>query len=143
MRATTFVFFLRFIGAGGVGAYLGAAAAGVLAVLTGGVFTPGSPWVTAVPMLAILGAVAGCAIARLTRHWLVPQLDRRLLWSTLAGAVALPLATAVAHLGTLLNVGLLLILAGSVTTAVVWQRWIRNAYPTTRAHHSRRAIARH
>jgi len=134
MRVTTFVVFLRFIGAAGVGAYLGAAAAGLVAVLTGRVFAPASTWVTALPVLAVFGAPLTAGVARLTRSWLLPKnTGRRVLWGTAVGAVLTPLAIAIGQLGTLFTIGMLLMLIGSVTTAVLWARWFRTIHPAARA----------
>lgn len=130
MRVTTFVVFWRFIGAAGVGAYLGAAAAGLVAVLTGRVFAPGSPWVTALPVLIVFGALLTVGAARLTRFWFLPKVtSRRWLWGAAAGAVLAPLAIAIGQLGNLLAVGMLLMLGGAVTTAVLWVRWFRATHP--------------
>lgn len=133
MRVTTFVVFLRLIGAAGVGAYLGAAVAGLVAVLTGRAFAPAGTWVTALPVLAVFGALLTAGVARLTRLWLLPKASgRRALWGAAAGAVLAPLAVAVGRMGTLVDVGLLLVLAGSLITAVQWVRWFRAAHPTSR-----------
>ncbi|GAB3162203.1 hypothetical protein GCM10027258_80820 [Amycolatopsis stemonae] len=130
MRVTTFVVFWRFIGAAGIGAGVGAAVAGLIAVLTGRAFAPASPWLTALPVLIVFGAPVGIAVARLTRLWLLPAIARhRLLWGTLAGAVVVPLAIAIGQLGNLLAVGMVLMLAGAVTTTVVWVRWFRDTHP--------------
>ena len=131
MRATTFVVFLRFIGAAGVGASLGASVAGLIAVLTGRALGPGSPWLTALPVLVVLGALVGTSVAWLTRFWLLPAVARRRAgWGALAGAVVVPLTIAIGQLGTLSAVGTLLMLAGAATTAVVWVRWTRATYAT-------------
>ncbi|MEU7529308.1 hypothetical protein AB0A74_26520 [Saccharothrix sp. NPDC042600] len=128
MRATTFVVFMRFIGAAGIGSFLGAAAAGLVAVATGRVFAPASSWVAALPVLALLGALLTAGVARLTRLWLVPQLTRRrLLWGAVAGAILTPLAIAVGQLGDLLPVALVMPI-GSVVTAVLWVRWFRQRH---------------
>lgn len=142
MRVTTFVVFWRFIGAAGVGAGAGAAIAGLIAVLTGRAFAPGSPWLTALPVLVVFGALLGLGVARLTRFWLLPTIARlRLLWGTLAGAVVVPLAIAIGQLGNLRAVGMLLMLIGGITTAVIWVRWFRATHPTPGAR-ARMHIAR-
>ncbi|UUV32093.1 hypothetical protein NQK81_01210 [Amycolatopsis roodepoortensis] len=126
MRPTSFVVFLRLIGAGGVGAGVGAAVAGLLALVTGRVLVPGSPWIGALPVLAVFGAAMGVGVARLTRFWLLPRVaSRRLLWGAVTGAVVVPLAMAFGQLGDLINVGLLLMLAGGFTTVVPWFRWLQ------------------
>lgn len=131
MRVTTFVIFWRFVGAAGVGAGTGAAIAGLFAVLTGRAFAPGNPWLTALPVLAAFGALLGLGVARLTRFWLLPRVDRRrMLWGALAGAVVVPLAVAVGSLGDPPTAGLLLMLAGAAAAATVWVRWYRATHPT-------------
>jgi hypothetical protein len=130
MRVTTFVVFWRFIGAVGVGAGCGAAIAGLIAVLTGRAFAPGSPWLTALPVLVVFGAALGAGVGPLTRFWLLPKVAHRAGWGALAGAVVAPLAIAIGQLGNLLAVGMLLMLAGAITTAVVWIRWFRATHPT-------------
>lgn len=132
MRATTFVVFWRFIGAAGVGSFLGAAVAGLVAVVTARVFADGSPWVTGLPVLAVLGALVMAGVARLTRFWLVPRLVRhRMLWGAVAGSVVTPLAVAVGQLGDLLPVALVMPI-GSVVTAALWVRWFRGRHQTSR-----------
>lgn len=134
MRVTTFVVFARLLGAIGVGTYLGAAVAGLIAVLTGQALVSGSPWVTALPVLTVLGAVLTAAVAWLTRFWLLPRVTRRrTLWGAVAGAILTPLAIAIGQLGDLFAVGMLPILIGAVTTAVLWVRWFRATHPTPRA----------
>ncbi|RAS59520.1 hypothetical protein C8D87_114132 [Lentzea atacamensis] len=126
MRFSSFVAFLRFIGAFGAGAYFGAAAAGLVAVVTGRVFAPGSTWVAALPFLVILGAVLTAGAAWLTRLWLLPKLRRRRKrWGAAAGVVLTPLAVAFGELGDLAPLGVVLVLIGAVTTAVLWVRWFR------------------
>lgn len=127
MRFTTAVVFARFIGACGVGTYIGAAAAGLLALLTGRVLVPGSPWLTGLPFLVVIGAVVTTGVARLTRFWLLPKLRRRLLWGAVAGAVLTPLAVAVGQAGDLSTIAALLMLAGAATTSWLWVRWFRRS----------------
>lgn len=137
MRVSTLVLFLRFIGAGGVGAYVGAAASGLIAVLTGKVFAPGSPWVAGLPFLIVIGAVLTMGIARLTRAWLLPTVaTRRMLWGAAIGAVVLPLAVAVGELGDLAPIAIGLMAVGWLTTVVTWFQWFRR-----RAGHARRRPA--
>ncbi|GAA2678833.1 MULTISPECIES: hypothetical protein [Actinosynnema] len=134
MRVTTFVVFLRLIGAAGVGAYVGAAAAGLIVVLTGRVFSPAGTWVTALPVLAVFGALLTAGVARLTRFWLLPRVTgHRVLLGAAAGAVLAPLTVAVGQPGALFNVALLLMLIGAVATAVPWARWFRATHSTSRA----------
>ncbi|MGH3927230.1 MAG: hypothetical protein ACRDS1_16225 [Pseudonocardiaceae bacterium] len=83
------------IRAAGVGAYLGATVAGLLAVLTGQAFAAGSPWPAGAPVLALLGAAGGWLLARLTRARLVPRLARRTSVFIVGGLVSLPLAVAI------------------------------------------------
>ena len=127
MRFTTAVVFGRFIGACGVGSYLGAAIAGALAVVTGRAFAPGSSWLLGVPFLALIGAVLVIGVAWLTRYWLLPRVRRRLLWGSVAGLVLTPLAVAFGQLGDLATVGLVPVVAGAVTTAVLWVRWFNRS----------------
>jgi len=123
--------FWRFIGSIGVGAYLGAAAAGVIALLTGKAFAAGSTWAAGLPVLVVLGAIITAVVSRLTRPWLLPKLSgHRWLWGAAAGLLLGPLAIAVGQLGGLLApVGLPLMLAGAVTTVVLWVRWYRATHP--------------
>jgi hypothetical protein len=111
--------FAGLVGAAAAGAYFGAAAAGLLAVLTGQVFAPGSPWPAGVGVLAVLGAAGGWLLARLTR--LAPALERRALVLTVGGLVSLPLAVAIGqlHQAGSIGIGLVMIagLAGAVTHA--------------------------
>ncbi|WNV83149.1 hypothetical protein [Umezawaea sp. Da 62-37] len=126
MRVTAVVLYMRFIGAAGVGSYLGAATAGLIAVITGSVFAPGSIWAAAVPGLALLGALLTTGVARLTRFWLLPSIThRRTLWGAAAGAVLTPLAVGGSQPGVPINLTLLLMLIGSIVTAVLWTRWFR------------------
>lgn len=109
--------FAGLVGAAAAGAYVGAVAVGLLAVLTGQVFAAGSPWPAGVGVLAVLGAAGGWLLARLTR--LAPALDRRVLVLTVGGLVSLPLAVAIGQLrhGGSVGIGLVMIagLVGAVT----------------------------
>jgi hypothetical protein len=125
MRPTSLVVFLRLIGAGGAGAYVGAAVAGVIAVATGQVFATGSPWPKAWPVLALFGIGIGAGMGWVTRRWLVPNMRRRILVFVLTGPILLPLAIAVGELHPLTGIGLPFIAAGFVVTAVIWFRWFR------------------
>ncbi|MEU7477070.1 hypothetical protein AB0A63_13870 [Lentzea sp. NPDC042327] len=132
MRFTTAVTFARFIGACGVGSYLGAATAGLVALLSGKAFEPGSPWLAGVPFLAVIGALVTAVAFRLTRYWLLPKLRRRLLWGALAGAVLTPFAVAVGQLGDLRPLAAWLMLAGALPTGWLWARWFRGSRSTSR-----------
>lgn len=109
--------FAGMIGAMGVGAYLGAALAGLLAVLTGQAFAEGSPWPGGAVALAVLGAVAGGLVAGLTA--LAWTLRRRPLLLVLGGLVSLPLATAIGQLDQVDSVGVGLVAAGGVVGMLV------------------------
>lgn len=112
--------FVGLLGASGVGAYLGAAAAGLIAVLTGQVFAEGSSWPTAVPLLAVFGAVAGALVAGLTR--LARRLRRRTVILAVGGLVSLPLAIAINHLDQMDSVGISLVLLGGMVGMIVYVR---------------------
>ena len=101
--------FVGLIGAAAVGAYLGAAVAGLLAVVTGQAFAVGSPWPGGVSVLALLGAVGGWLVAQLTRMRLAPGLSRRTLVFTLSGVVSLPLAVAIGQLHKVDSAGIILV----------------------------------
>lgn len=125
MRLRSWAMFAKLISAGGLGTYVGAAAAGLVAVLTGQVFAPGSAWPAAVPGLAVLGIVLGAVVARLSRRWLFPQIPRRgkgLLGFLGAGLVTLPLAVAIGQFHQLRGVGLPLIAVGTLAMVVVYLR---------------------
>ncbi len=132
MRATAFVIFWRFIGSFGVGSYLGAAVAGLVALLTGKVFAAGSTWVTGLPVLVVFGAIITAVVSRLTRPWLLPRFARhRWLGGAVAGLLLGPLAIAVGELGGLLDpVGMPLMFIGAAITVVLWVRWYRATHPT-------------
>lgn len=138
MRATTLVVFFRGLGSLGVGSYLGAAVAGLIAVLTGRAFATGSTWVAALPVLVIFGAILTAAAFAATRGWVLPAFARqhrrfmlrRWLWGAIAGVVLGPLAIAIGDLGSLLSpIGLPLIAIGGVSTFVLWVRWYRKTHP--------------
>lgn len=80
--------FTGLLGAGGVGAYFGAAGAGLFAVVTGQVNDP-----AAMVGLAVMGAVGGWLLAMLTR-W-APAVNRRVLVFVVGGLVSFPLAFSV------------------------------------------------
>ncbi|MEY8042629.1 hypothetical protein AB8O55_24755 [Saccharopolyspora cebuensis] len=95
MRFRAYIVFLRLCGASGLGVYLGAALCGSINIATGAAFSHGTEWLAGVPVLAVLGAVAGLAAAWLTRRWFVPRVPRRRLVFTLAGAASLPMAVTI------------------------------------------------
>jgi hypothetical protein len=146
MRATTVVVFLRCIGSLGVGTYLGAALAGLIAVVTGRVFAAGSTWAPALPVLTVLGAVLTAAAFAATRGWMLPTIHqhrRRWLWGAVAGVVLGPLAIAIGDLGGLLQpVGLPLILLCAVTTLVRWMRWYRETHLSGNVRRATTAVPR-
>jgi hypothetical protein len=122
------------MGSFGAGTYLGAAASGVIAVATGRVFTPGNPWVEALPGLMMLGAMVTAFFARLTRRWLLSRLRRRrALGGGVAGMLLMPLAVGTADLGELSGLGLALMLIGALTTAALCLRWFRKSQRVVRA----------
>lgn len=127
MRATSVVWFLRLVAAQGLGAYLGAAVAGALALLSGDAFAPGSTWPSALPGFAVVGAVAGMVAAALTRGWLLPGAQRRGPVFTVAGVVTMPLAVAVGELDptALEAVAVPVVVAGGVASTVVYLRALR------------------
>lgn len=125
--------FGRLIGAGGLGAYLGAAVAGLVAVVTGQALSAGSPWLAGVPVLAVLGAGVGAAIARVTRSWFLPGIRRRMEVFTAVGVVVLPLAAAFGQLRWSGSVGILLVLAGGIATMAIYLRTPRAAARRTGA----------
>ncbi|MGH3811785.1 MAG: hypothetical protein ACRDUV_04930, partial [Pseudonocardiaceae bacterium] len=85
-----------------------AVVAGLLAVVTGQAFAAGSPWPAGAPVLALLGAVGGWFLARLTRARLA--LSRRTLVFTVGGLVSLPLAVAIGQLHQMSSVGIILVM---------------------------------
>ncbi|WP_460959125.1 hypothetical protein [Parasphingorhabdus pacifica] len=122
MRFRAYVVFARLCGAAGLGVILGAAAAGLLNIATGHAFARGSAWLTGVPVLAVLGALAGLAIAWITHRWFAPNAPRRRLLFTLAGLPALPLAVAVAQGEPSTVVSFSIIAAAVVLTVILWVR---------------------
>lgn len=85
------VSFAGVLGAGVPGAYFGAVAAGLLAVVTEQVRDP-----AAMAGLAVLGAAGGWLLAILTR-W-APALHRRVTVFTAGGLVSFPLAVSIGQL---------------------------------------------
>ena len=120
MRAGSIVMFGRLIGVTGLGAYLGAALAGLIAVITGQAFA--APWPAAVPVLAVLGGAVGAAVSWLTRRWFAPRLRHRFLVLSGAGIPTLPLAVAIGQFHAIASVDLLLIFLGGATTLIIYLR---------------------
>ena len=83
--------FIGLLGAGAPGAYCGAAAAGLLAVVTGQVRDPAG-----LVALAVVGAVGGWLVAMLTR-W-APAVHHRVAVFTSGGLVSFPLAVSFGQL---------------------------------------------
>lgn len=110
------VSFAGVIAAAATGAYLGAAIAGLLALLTGQVFAAGSPWPAGVSVLALLGAVGGWLLARLTR--LALMVNRRTLVFTVAGLISFPLAVAIGQLRQVGSIGIGLVMIAGLTGVV-------------------------
>lgn len=139
MRIKAFLTLVRFSGSAGAGAFLGLAAAGLIAVGTGRVFASGSPWLAGLPTLAVFGALLTPALAWLTRRWLLPRfVRRRKRWAAVSGLVLMPLAAAAGQLDIdLAQAGLVLVLIGGVTTMALWLRWyleqLRRSRRPTRA----------
>lgn len=104
--------FAGMIGATGVGAYLGAALAGLLAVLTGQAFADDSPWPGGAVVLAVLGAGGGGLVTGLTA--LAWTMRHRTLLLVLGGLVSLPLATAIGQLHQADSIGIGLVAVGGV-----------------------------
>jgi hypothetical protein len=121
--------FARFCGVSGLGVYVGTAIAGLIAVLTGRVFAAGATWLATVPVLAVVGAGVGVLVGRLTRRWLLPRVPARRWTFLAAGAVTLPLFTAVGQPGALGPPGAVLALAGGCAMLVVYWRSARTSRP--------------
>jgi len=139
MWSRSVVAFGRLIGAAGLGAALGAAVAGLIAIVLGQAFQPGSTWLTGLPVLAVLGAGFGALVAWLTRRWFLPSAPdwkhgsrRRLLLFTAAGLVVVPLAVAVGQSPASTTVAILLMFAGSAVTLMMWTRASRRTHPGRR-----------
>jgi hypothetical protein len=114
--------FVRLCAAAGLGVYLGASVAGLIAVLDGEAFRTGSPWLDNLPALAIVGAGVGLAVARLTKRWLAPRTPRRWVVFAVAGTVTLPLFTAVSQLRAIEPVGAsLALVCGAVMAVLYWR----------------------
>jgi hypothetical protein len=90
------VSFAGVTGAGVPGAYFGAVAAGLLAVVTGQVRDPVAMAGLAMAELAVLGAAGGWLVAILTR-W-APAVHRRVAVFTAGGLVSFPLAVSIGQL---------------------------------------------
>lgn len=118
--------FVRLCAAAALGVYLGASVAGLVAVLDGEAFRSGSRWLGNVPVLAVVGAGVGTAVAPLTRRWLASRIARRWTVFGVAGAVTLPLFTAVSQMRAIETVGASLALAGGAVTSVLYWRASRS-----------------
>ncbi|SDD56185.1 hypothetical protein [Actinokineospora iranica] len=126
MRSSHLVIFFRWIGAAGMGSYAGAAAAGLIAVVTGRVFAPTSHWPQALPGLMLLGAALTAGAVVLTRQWLFPRITRRrALRGAAAGAVLTPLTVTISYLEDIAWVVLLLMAIGWLIACFTWLRWFR------------------
>lgn len=123
---SSIIAFVRLCAAAGLGVYLGASAAGLIAVLDGEAFRSGSPWLGNLPALAVVGAGVGLAVARLTRRWLALRTPRRWVVFAIGGIVTLPLFTAVSELGAIEAVGASLALAGGAVMTVLYWRASRS-----------------
>lgn len=117
--------FARLCGAAGLGVFLGAAVAGLISIVTGAAFARGAAWVAGVPVLAVMGALAGIAIAWITRRWFAPQAPRRRLLFTAAGLAALPLAVAPFQGEPNTLITFTLIAASAMLTVTLWVRGYR------------------
>ncbi|MEV4734221.1 hypothetical protein [Saccharopolyspora sp. NPDC049426] len=133
MRFRPIVVFARLCGAAGLGVFLGAAVAGLISIVTGAAFARGAAWVAGVPVLAVLGALVGLAVAWITRRWFAPQAPRRRLLFTGAGLAALPLAVAVAQGEPNTVIAFTLIAAAVVLTVTLWARGYRRETAQVRA----------
>lgn len=131
MRFQPVIVYARLCGAAGLGVLLGAAATGLLNLLTGTVFTHQPYWLAGVPVLAVLGALAGFLAGWMTRRWFAPAAPRRRLLFTMGGAIAVPLATAV-HTGST-GLAFLLVLAAAAVTISLWIRGFRRETAQARA----------
>lgn len=141
------VTFGRLIGVAGLGAALGAAVAGLIALVSGQAFQPASTWLTGLPILTLLGAGIGALVAPLTRRWFLPASParrhgdrRRLLLFTAAGLVVVPLALAAGQLHAIAAVTIPLMTVGTAVTLTLRTRALRRidlrrhvARPVTRS----------
>lgn len=134
---SSIVAFIRLCAASGVGVYLGGSLAGLVAVVNGDAFAPGSPWLGNVPGLAVFGAGAGAAAFWVTRRWLVPRLSHRLAVFVVTGILTLPLFTAISQLRAIQTVGAPLALLGGALTAIVYWRASRPSSRTGPGQYSR------
>ncbi|GAA2798932.1 hypothetical protein [Saccharopolyspora taberi] len=133
MRFRSFIVFARFCGAAGLGVFLGAAVAGLVNIATGTAFARGSDWLTGVPVLAVLGALAGLAVAWITRRWLAPRVPRRRPLFAAAGLATLPLAAAVAQGEPTTAVAFPIMAAVVVLIVTLWVRGFRRETAQARA----------
>lgn len=123
MRSSSIVQFAKVIGATGVGTYLGAATAGIGAIVTGAAFD--GVWLAGIPGLAILGACLGALVAPLTGHWLLPQISRRGWVFTGAGLITMPLIGTIGNMDRLGGVLIGLVFAGGLSTVTLYLRSLR------------------
>lgn len=137
MRFRSVVTFGRLIGAAGLGSALGAAVAGLIAIVIGRV---DSTFLAALPGLAVLGAGAGTVVARLTRQWFLPSdpaqqhgARLRMLQFAAAGLMVLPLTVAVGQLHAGSTVMIPLMFLGSVITLTLWTRSFRPIHLSSHA----------
>ena len=131
MRFRAYIVFARLCGAAGLGVFLGASAAGLINVINGSAFTHDPNWLTGAPVLAVLGAVGGFLVAWITRRWFAPRAPYRRLLFTAAGALTLPLATAVSTGAPI--VAFPLIAAAVIVTVTLWIRGYRRETAQARA----------
>jgi hypothetical protein len=116
-----------------LGNFLGIAASGLIAVVSGQAFATGSHWLVALPGSVVLGALSGPIIAWLTRRWFFPGDPtrqnggrRRTLLFTVAASVVVPLAVAVGELPD--DAGRAMVplwFLGSAVTVMLWMRAFR------------------
>lgn len=128
--------FGRLLGAAGLGATLGAAVAGLIALVSGQAFQSGNPWLTGLPVLALLGAGIGALVAPLTHRWFLPASPdrrhgehRRLLLFAAAGLVVVPLAIAAGQWHAVATVTIPLMVVGSAAILALRTRTIRRSHP--------------
>lgn len=123
MRFRSFIVFARLCGAAGLGVFLGAGATGLVNVISGNILAHDPTWLTGAPVLAMLGALLGFLIAWITRRWFAPHAPYRRTFFTLAGALTLPLATAVSTGPPAIAFPLMLV--GAALTITLWGRGFR------------------
>lgn len=131
MRFRAYVVFCRLCGAAGLGVFVGATAAGLINVITGAAFAHEPTWLTGAPVLVVFGALGGFVVSWLTRRWFTPTAPYRRLSFTAAGALMLPLATAVSTGSTVVTFPLML--AGAAWSVTLWVRGFRSETRQARA----------